>query len=231
MSRGAGTIIPEPEAIALLRDYGIAYPDHGFARSAEEAVELAERVGYPLVLKVVSPDVIHKSDMGGVAVGIGDAQSVSRAYEGILKSVRARVSNADVQGMLVCRQAPSGLEVIVGAMQDVMFGPALMFGLGGIFAEVLKDVTFRVLPIKRVDAEEMVREIRGYRLLAGTRGQEGYDIPALIDLLLAVSRMITDRPEIEELDLNPVRLHEQGLMVLDVRIMQTGNVLRNHSHR
>ena len=222
MSEDAGTILLEPQAIALLRNYGIPYPDHGYAHSAEEAVELAECLGYPVVLKVVSPDVIHKSDMGGVALGIEDARSVSQAYEGVLRSVREHAPGADVQGMLVCRQALPGLEVMVGALNDVMFGPALMFGLGGIFAEVLKDVTFRVIPIQRVDAEEMISEVRGYPLLAGTRGQSGYDVPALIDLLLAVSHMVSERPEIEELDLNPVRLYEKGLVALDARIMQKG---------
>jgi acyl-CoA synthetase (NDP forming) len=121
--------------------------------------------------------------------------------------------------MLVCRQAPPGLEVIVGGLQDAIFGPALMFGLGGIFAEVLEDVTFRIAPIGPGDAKEMIQEIRGYPLLAGTRGQVGYDVEALADLLLAVSRMMAERVEIQELDLNPVRVYEQGLLALDARIL------------
>ena len=125
-----------------------------------------------------------------------------------------------VQGIMVSKQVPAGLEVIVGALHDVMFGPTVMFGLGGIFTEVLKDVTFRVVPLEYRDAHEMVREIRGWSLLEGVRGQSGYDIEALVKLLLTVSRMITERPEIEELDLNPVRLFEQGLMALDVRILR-----------
>ena len=113
-----------------------------------------------------------------------------------------------------------GPEVIVGALDDAMFGPTVMFGLGGIFAEVLRDVTFRVVPLERRDAQEMIREIQGWPLLEGTRGQSGYDVEALIDLLLAVSRLVVERPEIEELDLNPVRLFERGLMALDVRILR-----------
>jgi acyl-CoA synthetase (NDP forming) len=213
-------MIPEPQAIALLNDYGIPYPDYGYVQSAEEAIEVAKGLGYPVVLKVVSPDVLHKSDVGGVAVEIEDALSLGQAHKEIQESVRERVPGADVQGMLVCRQAPPGLEVIVGALQDAQFGPVLMFGLGGIFAEVLKDTTFRIVPIQRLDAEEMVGEIRGYPLLIGTRGQKGCDIPALVDMLLAVSRMVSEHPEIEELDLNPVRLYEQGLMALDARIIQ-----------
>ncbi len=214
-------MLAEPEAVGLLAKYGIAYPEHGYARSAKEAAEIAGRIGYPVVLKVVSPDAVHKSDAGGVAADIGDAEAVAQAYEGIVRSVRNHAAEARIQGMMVCKQAPPGLEVIVGGLQDAMFGPALMFGLGGIFAEVIKDVTFRLAPIERVDAEEMMREIRGYPLLAGTRGQAAYDLAALADLLLAVSRLMVERPDIEELDLNPVRLYEEGLMALDARILLT----------
>jgi acyl-CoA synthetase (NDP forming) len=213
-------MIPEPQAIALLDAYGIPYPEHVYVHSAEQATEAAERLGYPVVLKVVSPDVLHKSDVGGVVVEIGDAFSLGQAYKQIQESVRGHIPDADLQGMLVCRQAPPGLEVIVGALQDAQFGPALMFGLGGVFAEVLKDTTFRIVPIQRLDAEEMIGEIRGYPLLTGTRGQMGCDLPALVDLLLAVSRMVSEHPEIEELDLNPMRLYKQGLTALDARIIR-----------
>ena len=223
MSEGRGRMLPEPEAAALLGEYGIAYPAHAYVQSADEAAEAANLIGYPVVLKVVSPDAIHKSDMGGVALGIEDAAGVALAYEGIVRSVRGHAAEAEIPGMLVCQQAPPGLEVIVGGLQDLMFGPSLMFGLGGIFAEVLEDVTFRIVPIERADALEMIQEIRGYRLLAGTRGHQGYDLEALIDLLLAVSRMMGERTEIQELDLNPVRVYEQGLMALDARMLLAEN--------
>jgi acyl-CoA synthetase (NDP forming) len=219
MSVHPSSMLLEPEAISLLRDYSIPYPDHGVARSAEEAVDIAARLGYPVVLKIVSPDAIHKSDMGGVALGIGDGSGVADAYDRIVATVREHIPDADIQGILVSKQAPAGLEVIVGAMHDAMFGPAVLFGLGGIFTEVLRDVTFRVVPLEHRDAQEMIREIRGFRLLAGVRGQPGYDVEALVELLLAVSRMVVERPEIEELDLNPVRLFERGLMALDVRVL------------
>lgn len=219
MSAGMGRALPEPEAAALLAEYGIAYPEHAYVHSAREAAEAADRLGYPVVLKVVSPDVIHKSDVGGVASNIHDATGVSQAYEAIMRSVRTHKPDAAVPGMLVCRQAPSGLEVIVGGLQDAVFGPALMFGLGGIFTEVLGDVTFRIVPIGPGDAEEMIQEIRGYPLLAGTRGQAGCDVEALAHLLLAVSRMMSEHAGMQELDLNPVRVYEQGLMALDARIL------------
>ncbi len=213
-------VLLEPEAVSLLYDYGIPYPDHAVAHSAEEAAILAARLGYPVVLKVVSPDAPHKSDVGGVVVGLDDGPSVANTYDRIVATVREHVPGADIQGILVSKQVSAGLEVIVGALHDVMFGPTVMFGLGGIFTEVLKDVSFRVVPLEYRDAQEMVREIRGWSLLEGVRGQSGYDVEALIKLLLTVSQMITERPEIEELDLNPVRLFEHGLMALDVRILR-----------
>ncbi|MGD9405594.1 MAG: acetate--CoA ligase family protein [Anaerolineae bacterium] len=219
MSAARGRMLPEPDAAALLAEYGIAYPEHAYVHNAREAAEAAGQLGYPVVLKVVSPEAIHKSDVGGVVLNVHDASSVLQAYEAIVRSVRTHKADAEVPGMLVCRQAPPGLEVIVGGLQDAIFGPALMFGLGGIFAEVLEDVTFRIAPIGPGDAKEMIQEIRGYPLLAGTRGQVGYDVEALADLLLAVSRMMAERAEIQELDLNPVRVYEQGLLALDARIL------------
>jgi acetate---CoA ligase (ADP-forming) subunit beta len=222
MKKGEDTArgwLAEPEAVLLLREVGIAYPEYGVAQSAEQAAEIAGHIGYPVVLKVVSPDAVHKSDMGGVALGIEDRAGLVQAYQRIVGSVRSHAAEARITGMMVCKEAPPGLEVIVGGLQDVMFGPALMFGLGGIFAEVLQDVTFRVVPIERVDAEEMIQEIQGYPLLVGTRGQQGVDLAALEDLLLAVSRLMLEQPQIEELDLNPVRVYNRGLVALDARIL------------
>lgn len=216
MTGNPSRLLPEPEAISLLRAYGIPYPDHAVAGTAKEATEIADRLGYPVVLKVVSPDVVHKSDVGGVVVGLENARSVAKAYERVVASVHEHVPGANIQGMLVCRQSPARLEVIVGALNDAMFG------LGGIFTEVLNDVTFRVTPLERRDAQQMIQEIRGWRLLEGVRDQPGHDIQALVDLLLSVSQMVMDRSEIEELDLNPVRLFDQGLMVLDARILKRG---------
>ncbi len=211
----------EPEGIVLIEEYGIPYPEHGLAESAEEAVSIADRVGYPVVLKVVSPDVIHKSDAGGVALGLDSAAAVRDAYDRIIAAVARSVPAADVRGMLVCREAGAGTEVIVGGTQDEMFGPTLMFGLGGVFAEVLRDVSFRVVPVSRFDAEQLVREVRGFPLLAGARGEPPRDVAALVDLLLAVSRMMTEHPGVIELDLNPVRVYTRGLLALDVRLIGT----------
>jgi acyl-CoA synthetase (NDP forming) len=210
----------EPDAIRVLEQYNIPYPEHGLATSPEEAARIAGELGYPVVLKVVSPDVVHKSCAGGVVVGIGNDREVRAAYERIWDGVQAAVPKVRIEGVLVCKQAPDGLEVIVGGLDDASFGPTVMFGLGGVFAEALKDVSFRIAPLERRDAEEMVAEIKGYSLLTGARGQASYDVYAVVELLLSVSRLMTDHREITEVDLNPVRLYHKGSLVLDARVME-----------
>ncbi|MFX1555285.1 MAG: acetate--CoA ligase family protein [Promethearchaeota archaeon] len=216
MPRGERYVL-EPEAVHLLQQYGILYPAHGFARDADEAAGIAQELGFPVVLKIVSPDITHKSDAGGVVVGIKEAEEVRSAYKRILDCVRSAVPKVRIEGVLVCEQAPDGLEVIVGALNDVSFGPTVMFGLGGIFTEVLQDVSFRVAPLRRSDAEEMIREIRGYPLLGRARGKAPLDVEGLVKLLLSVSQLVTERGETQEFDLNPVRVYEDGLLALDAR--------------
>lgn len=212
--------VPEHTAVDLLGQYRIPYPEYGLATNAEEAVAVAQKLGFPVVLKVVSPDVSHKSDVGGVIVNLKTADQVRAGFADIMERVSAAVRSASLKGVLVCKQAGDGLEVIIGALDDAVFGPIIMFGLGGTFTEVLKDVSFRAAPLGRTDAEEMIREIKGYPILQGIRGQKGCDINKLIDLLLSVSEMVMKQPEIKELDLNPVRVYEDHIMVLDARIMQ-----------
>jgi acyl-CoA synthetase (NDP forming) len=209
----------EPEAVRLLEEYNIPYPAHNLACDAGQAVRIAEKLGYPAVLKIVSPDVVHKSDAGGVLVGLDNATQIREGFATLVERVRSAMPRARVEGILVCEQASPGFEVIVGALKDATFGPTVMFGLGGIFAEVLRDVTFRIAPLSRRDAVAMVEEIRGYPLLTGVRGQTPCDLEALGNLLLSVSRLIADRQEVKELDLNPVRLYEHGLLVLDARVL------------
>ena len=215
---GGEKFVLEPEAVEYLRPYNIRYPEHGMAGSPEEAADIADRLGYPVVMKVVAKDVYHKSDSGGVAVGIQTRHSVINEFSEMISRVRSKRPDASIEGLMVCKEAPPGLEVIVGAIDDSIFGPTIMFGLGGIFTEVYRDVAFRIAPLSRQDAEEMIREIRGYPLLEGTRGKSGYDIQQLIDLILRISQLVTERPDIRELDLNPVRLFKKGLTVLDVRM-------------
>jgi len=209
----------ELQAVQLIEEYGIPYPAHGLARDAEQAAGIAEEIGFPVVLKVVSPDVLHKSDAGGVLVGLEDTAAVRRGFEAVVDRVGRAAPDARIEGLLVCKQAPDGREVIAGALKDETFGPSVMFGLGGIFAEVLRDVSFRVAPLHRRDAEEMISEIQGYPLLSGARGQAPLDVEALVEVLLSVSRMVMDHREIRELDLNPVRVYEHGLLALDARMV------------
>jgi len=214
----------EPETVQLLEEYGMPYPPHGLAHDALEAERIAEELGYSVVLKVVSPNVVHKSDAGGVLLGLDDGAGVREGFETLVERVSSSVPGVRIEGALVCKEAPEGLEVIVGALEDATFGPTVMVGMGGIFTEVLRDVSFRVAPLERRDAEEMMKEIRGYPLLKGARGQAPLDVSSLADLLLSVSRLVTEHREIKELDLNPVRLYEDGLLVLDARmILKTGH--------
>jgi acyl-CoA synthetase (NDP forming) len=209
----------------MLAQYGIPYPGYCLARTSNEAVGFAERLGYPIVLKVVSRNAPHKSDVGGVRVGLQNSEAVRQGFDQILASVRSAVADPCIEGVLVCQQAPEGLEVIVGGLRDATFGPTVMFGMGGIFTEVLQDVTFRVAPLGRCGAQAMIHEVRGYPLLAGARGRAPLDVAALADLLVSVSRLLAEHREIDELDLNPVRVYERGVLVLDAMMMlkETGH--------
>jgi len=209
----------EPEAKTVCIKCGIPVTNFKVAKSEAEAVKFAEEIGYPVVLKIVSPDIVHKSDVGGVAVGLKDAQEVQNAYKQILKNVKKHKANAKIVGILVQEMAPSSTEVIVGAIKDPQFGPALMFGLGGIFVEVLKDVTFRVAPITRDEACEMITEVKAYPLLKGYRNQPPADIEAIVQILLNTSRLVMEYHEIKELDLNPIMVYEKGAKTVDARII------------
>ena len=194
-------------------------PAFRLATSEAAAVAAARELGFPVVLKIVSPDILHKSDAGGVKVRLADAAAVSAAYREMMAAVAARVPGARVQGVLVAPSAPEGLECIVGMTRDPQFGPALMFGLGGIFVELLKDVSFRVLPVTRSDAEEMVREIRGWPLLQGLRGSGPRDVAAVVEFLVRTAELVERNPEIREIDVNPLRVYERGALALDARVI------------
>ncbi len=217
--RPATRLLAEPEAAAVLAEYGIAYPEHRFVTTAQAAVDAADEIGYPVVLKVVSPDVAHKSDVGGVVTGIVDAQAMRDALRRVTTSVTAALPDAVIAGHLVCEQLRGGHEVIVGGLRDATFGATVMFGLGGVFAEVFKDVTFRVAPLSARDAREMLGEIRGAAVLLGVRGGVVADEDGLIATLLGVSRLMMERSDITELDLNPVLAGASGAVALDARIV------------
>lgn len=213
------TLLSEVEAKQVLAEAGIPVVEARLATSADQSVAIAEELGYPVVLKVISPQITHKSDIGGVRLGLASPEAVRQAYQEITAAARRAAPGATIEGVSVQRMAEPGIEVIVGMTTDPQFGPVLMFGLGGILVEVLKDVSFRVVPITRRDAERMVREIQGFPVLQGYRGREPADVAALEELLLRLSAFAETHPEIRELDLNPVFAYPKGAVAVDARLV------------
>ncbi len=213
------TVLTEIESKQVLEQAGMPVASAQLARDAKEAAKAAESLGFPVVLKIVSPDVSHKSDVGGVKVGLQSAAEVQAAFGEIVASVKKHQPEARIDGVAVQKMAPQGIEVIVGMSKDPQFGPVLMFGLGGILVEVLHDVAFRIVPLEPRDARQMVREIKGFPVLMGVRGQDPADVGALEKLLLQLSEFVEAHPEIEELDLNPVFAYKDGCLAVDARIV------------
>lgn len=209
----------ESEAKTVCMEYDIPVTKFEVARNEAEAVKFAETIGYPVVLKIVSPEIIHKSDVGGVVVGLNSAKEVREAYKQILKNVKKHKPDAKIVGILVQEMAPASTEVIVGAIKDPQFGPALMFGLGGIFVEVLKDVTFRIAPITENEAQEMITEVKAYPLLKGYRNMPPADMEAIVKILVNTSKLVMEHQEIKELDLNPIMVYKNGAKTVDARII------------
>jgi acyl-CoA synthetase (NDP forming) len=212
-------LLTEVESKGLLKKAGIPVVEAKLARTKREAVSLSKEAGFPVVLKISSPDVIHKSDSGGVKLGLANATQVGKAYSEIVASVTKAFPKALIEGVSVQRMAPPGVEVIVGMSKDAQFGPVLMFGLGGILVEVLKDVSFRIVPVSERDAGEMIREIKGYPVLEGYRGQKPASITALEKLIVKVSQFVEKNPQIKELDLNPVFAYHDKAVAVDARVI------------
>ena len=209
----------EPEAKTICMEYGIPVPKFKVALNENEAAEYADEIGYPVVLKIVSPDIIHKSDAGGVIINLENPADVADAYRKILENVKKYKADAEIVGILVQEMAPQSTETIVGAIKDPQFGQTVMFGLGGIFVEIFKDVSFRIAPLTPVDAMEMITELKAYPLLKGYRNTPPADIDALVSILCNTSRLVMDNPEIKELDLNPVLAYQKGAKAVDARII------------
>jgi len=213
------TQLTEIEAKELLKEAGIPVIETKLARTKKEAISLSKGMGFPVVLKIASPEIIHKSDSGGVKLQLTNVTQVGKAYSEIMSSIRQNLSRVRIEGVSVQKMARPGIEVIVGMSQDAQFGPVLMFGLGGILVEVLKDVSFRIVPVTRRDANEMIRETKGYSLLQGYRGQESVDISSLEQIIVKVSGFVEQSPQIKELDLNPIFAYKDGAVVVDARII------------
>ena len=212
-------LLLETEAKELLREYGIPVPDFKLIKSEEEITGLAREINFPIVMKIVSPDIIHKTDAGGVKIGIKDEKEAKLAYQEIIFKVKKYNKRAQIYGVIAYTMIPQTTEIIIGVMKDPHFGPVIMFGLGGIFVEVLKDISFRILPIEERDAEEMINEIKGSKILKGARGEGPKDIKAIKKLLMKISQLVMENPEIKEIDLNPVFVFDKGLQVVDARMI------------
>jgi acetyltransferase len=209
----------EYEAKKLFEIHGVPVPQDCLVQSADEAVQCALDLGKDVAMKIVSPDILHKSDAGGVRIKLASEKEIRSAYREIMKNSKKYDAKADIRGVLVSPMADEGVEVIIGTKIDDQFGPVIMYGLGGVMVEILKDVAFRVLPLSQTDARKMIEETKSYPILDGARGTPALDKKALRKLLMLCSDIVESYPQIEEMDLNPVIVHEKGASVVDARII------------
>ncbi len=214
-----GIQLPPHEALSLVAEKGLDCTAFALAESPGSASEIAQKQGFPVALKVSSPDIVHKSDAGGVQLNLDTAEAVEKAYGELLARVKNSFPQAKIDGVLVNKMAPAGQEVIIGMNRDPQFGPIMLFGLGGVLVEIFRDVVLWHPPLSREDALEMIQQIKGYPVLAGYRGQPPVDMNALADCLLAVAQLAEENPKIVEIDLNPVFAYPQGALVADARII------------
>ncbi|MGC2360445.1 MAG: acetate--CoA ligase family protein [Thermoplasmata archaeon] len=215
------TVLPAYSARALLEAYGLRFPEARRVRTVEGALEAARDIGYPVVLKVASPEISHKTDVGGVALGLADGSALGAAWDAMHATLRVRAPHARVEGFEVESQVPSGREVLLGVQRDPNFGPVVVFGMGGIYVEVLRDVTFRLAPVRPLSARHMIESVRGFPVLQGMRGERPGDLNALAEAIERVSQLAVDLPEVVELDINPiiVRPGGSGVVAVDARIV------------
>ena len=218
----ATTILDEVQSKEILKEAGADVIETALAKSREEALAISERLGFPVAMKIVSPQITHKSDLGGVKLGLKTASQVGEAFEDIMHAIREKAPEATVDGISVQRMSPPGVELVIGVTKDPQFGPVMMFGLGGIFVEILKDVAFRIVPLTREDSREMIRQLKAFPLLKGYRGRLPVDIAYLEELLLKISGFIVNHPEIQEMDINPIIASSEGAVVVDARIILEG---------
>lgn len=214
-------LLSEIESKELLKYAGISVVDTRLATSKEESISIAEQLGFPVVLKIASAEITHKTDSGGVKLDLKTPAQVGKAYDEILTAAKQRYPQAVIHGVSVQKMFPPGLEVIIGMSRDAQFGPVLMFGLGGILVEILKDVSFRIVPLTKRDAREMITEIKGHALLKGYRGNEAVDVSGLEDMLLKISAFMEHEHDIKEIDLNPVFAYSDGVIAVDARVILT----------
>ena len=212
----------EPESKALIKELGITTTDFHTAANAEEAKKVAKKIGFPIVMKILSPQVIHKTDAGGVKLNIDSEDEAEKAFNEIVTNAKKYKKDAEIRGVLIEKMVKTSTEIIVGVTRDPTFGPAIMFGLGGIFVELLKDVSFRIAPITEKDAKEMIQEIKALPMLQGFRGGPNVDLEKIIDVLVKISQLSIDfMDDILEIDLNPIFAYDDHLLTVDARVILT----------
>jgi acyl-CoA synthetase (NDP forming) len=226
---GAAQALPagpvnEAEAKRLLAAAGVPFAAEKIARTAREAVAAADAIGYPIAMKVLSPDIAHKSEAGGVVLSLRNADEVARGYAAMMQGVAAHAPQARLEGALVARMIEGGVETVIGIKRDAVFGPAVMFGLGGVYVEVLKDVTLRLAPVDRATAREMIRAIKGFALLAGARGKPPVDLDALADAIVAMSRFGAAHADVTSAEINPFIALPDGGVAVDALVMTEGTI-------
>ncbi len=207
------------ESLEIVKLFGIDVPDYALVKTAEEAVEVSKEIGFPLVLKIASQDVLHKSDIGGVVINLKNVQEVERNYNKVLDKLRNIVPDARIGGVLIQKQLPEATHLIVGGVYDDQFGPAVMFGLGGVFVELFKDVSFRIAPVTETEALEMIKEIKAYPVLSGYRSSKKLDIEQVTKTIVNISELITNISKIKEVELNPLFAYEKSVKAVDARVI------------
>ncbi len=217
MDKGA-KILNLRRSLQFLNKYKILIPKFGFAKTSQQALKIAKKLGYPVAIKIVSPAVTHKTDVDGVHLNLTNERDLKISYEEILKNFKKKFRKAKIDGILVQKMVPNGQEVIIGCKKDNQFGHVIAFGLGGIFTEVFNDVSFKVTPINKNDADDMISEIRGFEILKGYRGKK-YDLKSLKEILMKVSNLVCKNPKISEMDINPVIVSNKGAIAVDSRIV------------
>lgn len=209
----------EYESKKILKIYEIPTTQERLVLNEGEATAMAQEIGFPVVLKICSPNIVHKSDVGGVVVGIETSEEVRKAFRDIMKNANLGRPKAKILGILVQEMVPKGYEVIVGGLRDAQFGPVVMFGLGGVFVELLEDVSFRLYPLSKDEALEMIGETKGFKLLKGFRNEKPADLNALAKAIINVGRIMMDLSEVKEIDINPLIVHDVGVVAADARIL------------
>lgn len=218
LSKGRSSI-PEIEAYKICDAFDIPYPCTEVVREKSESFKVAENVGYPVVIKVLSPDIVHKSDVGGVITGIENKEQLSKAYDDLEANIKERAPFAKIEGIVIQKAMPKGVEVVIGGLRNEQFGPVVMFGAGGVLVEVFKDVSFRLAPLDPREALKQIAETKIYKVLQGFRGDEPCDLEAVSKLIVNTGRLICEIPEIKELDFNPVIVYPDGCVAVDARII------------